>query len=790
MRILLSSALLAVALLLPRLAGAERSAPVPAPAASAEADFAAFQALRKSTPPSSPREMGRQGFAEWVEATQHKLIAAGLAFYERHPGDPRRWEVVQVLLTQNPPFVREYGPNFATQGMKDVVVDEAAKAAWWARLAELRQAMAAATDLPDGVREEMEWTAFARDFRAATAAMKAGQPVDWAAFRPRFDAHAAKFPAMDTVLVKRADDYLGALEKSVPGSAAQEWAHVLATTANAALRAAADGQLRRLEFMGKPLEIAFTAVDGRAVDLARLRGKVVLLDFWATWCGPCIAELPNVKAVHDKYHAQGFEVVAVSLDGEKDRQKLVDYVREQGLPWPQHYDGLGWKNEFAVRLGVRGIPAMFLLDQEGKVASTDARGPKLEREVRRLLKLATAPVATAGSAATPAPPAAAGGVPAGNTPPVALLAPGTSAPDFVSSDLSGQSVRVSEYRGRILILDFWATWCGPCIASMPHTQEVAARYADQGVVVLAVCTGDKRKRFEDWVRLKAKDYPGIRFTFDPHEQGSPAHDQRASWALYGVPAIPTQFIIDREGRIAGSTTGYFPGDPSLEKALSAAGVKVDPAVLAPPSRLAQARVGADGSTTIMLPPPARDSAQPVTPAEARRTAPPFMEKVAKLSAGEVVTDVDFRAADGTPRRLSDYRGRPLVLFFGTAEMIPADYLNSIVAKYGADRVQVLALVTRDTEAGFAAWCELHGSRGHRFAVAFDPVPVAEARNGVINRIFQFGAPTPFSLVIDAEGKFAGTFPWKLPQGQQGLAELLRRSGVPVDPSDLPSFASP
>jgi peroxiredoxin len=381
--------------------------------------------------------------------------------------------------------------------------------------------------------------------------------------------------------------------------------------------------------------------------------------------------------------------------------------------------------------------------------------------------------------------AAAESVPAGTVPPVALLAPGTSAPDFVSHDLSGQPVRVFEYRGRVLILDFWATWCGPCIASMPHTQEIAARYADQGVVVLAVCTGDKRKRFEDWVKLKAKDYPALRFTFDPHEQGAPDYDQRASWALYGVPAIPTQFVIDREGRVAGSTTGYLPGDTSLEKALAAAGVKVDAAILARPSRLAEARAAAaEGRTTVTANPSSGDSPPPITPATARRTAPPFLDKILELTAGDVVTDVDFRAADGTPRRLSDYRGRPLVLFLAPAEMIPDEYLNGIVAKYGADRVQVLALVTRDTEANFAAWRALHDGRGHRFAVAFDPVPVSEARNGVINRIFQFGVPTPFSLVIDSNGKFAGTFPWKLPQGQQGLAELLRRSGVSVDPSDL------
>ncbi|MBL9204008.1 MAG: TlpA family protein disulfide reductase [Opitutaceae bacterium] len=350
----------------------------------------------------------------------------------------------------------------------------------------------------------------------------------------------------------------------------------------------------------------------------------------------------------------------------------------------------------------------------------------------------------------------------------AMLGAGALAPDFATYDLEGREVRLADYRGRVVILDFWATWCGPCVASMPHTQAVAAKYADQGVVVLAVCTGDKRKRFEDWVKLKASAYPALRFTFDPHEQGTSAEQDRASVALYGVPAIPTQFVIDREGRIAGSTTGYRQGEDSLERALASAGVKVDGSAAAAGAAHGMAAPSAATSGTV-----------------ARRPAPPFTESVAKVRAGDVLVDVEFRAVDGSPLRLSNYRGKPLVVLMAPAEMIPDDYLNGLVQKYGAAGVQVLALVTRDTEANFQAWLNLHGPRGHRFTTAFDPVPVSDPRNGVINRLFQFGAPTPFSMVVDAEGRLVGLFPWKLPQGQQGLAELLRRSGVPVDTKDLP-----
>ncbi|MEN9636069.1 MAG: hypothetical protein RL077_4473 [Verrucomicrobiota bacterium] len=153
----------------------------------------------------------------------------------------------------------------------------------------------------------------------------------------------------------------------------------------------------------KPLEIAFTAVDGREVDLRKLRGKVVLVDFWATWCAPCIAELPNVKKVYADYHSKGFEVVGISLENgrllptdtpEQTTKKLAaakkvltDFTAKEAMPWPQHFDGKHWKNDISTKYDIGGIPAMFLLDQDGNVVSTNARGPALEAEVKRLLKL-------------------------------------------------------------------------------------------------------------------------------------------------------------------------------------------------------------------------------------------------------------------------------------------------------------------------------------------------------------------------------------------------------------------
>ncbi len=165
-------------------------------------------------------------------------------------------------------------------------------------------------------------------------------------------------------------------------------------------------------------------------------------------------------------------------------------------------------------------------------------------------------------------------------PKVELLKAGAVAPDFVTQDVAGKDVRLSDFKGKVVVLDFWATWCGPCLNSLPHTQEVAKHYADQGVVVLASCTSDTRAKFEEWVKANQDKYPDLKFSCDPNERGSATFNERASRKLYGVSGIPTQFVIGRDGKIANALVGYTAGDVRLEAALAQIGVKVDPAVRA------------------------------------------------------------------------------------------------------------------------------------------------------------------------------------------------------------------
>jgi len=128
--------------------------------------------------------------------------------------------------------------------------------------------------------------------------------------------------------------------------------------------------LKRFERLGRPLAFKFTALDGRNVDLEGMRGKVVLIDCWATWCQPCLREMPHVKAAYDRFHSKGFEVVAISSDD--DREALEKFVKENRIPWPQYFDGKGELNQFAQQFDVGGIPTMWLVDRKGVLRDLNA----------------------------------------------------------------------------------------------------------------------------------------------------------------------------------------------------------------------------------------------------------------------------------------------------------------------------------------------------------------------------------------------------------------------------------
>jgi thiol-disulfide isomerase/thioredoxin len=146
------------------------------------------------------------------------------------------------------------------------------------------------------------------------------------------------------------------------------------------------GSMRRVNMVGNEMDVHGKLLDGSDFDWAEYKGKVVLVDFWATWCGPCVAELPNVLAQYDNYHDRGFEVVGISLD--QDKAAVEKFVTQRKLPWATLFqdpaDGQGL-HPVANHYGIMQIPFMALVGKDGKVISTKARGPELARLLEQLL---------------------------------------------------------------------------------------------------------------------------------------------------------------------------------------------------------------------------------------------------------------------------------------------------------------------------------------------------------------------------------------------------------------------
>ncbi len=376
--------------------------------AAADQDWAAFQ--QAMNPPPSAKDTDFAGRIRWGMMFVQGVLTTGQNFFDRHPTDPRRWDCVMQMVKQFGSWTG--GLNGREDGKKaaDAVFNEAARAQWAIKLQALRVAGIAATDISDTNRLILEQETLVGLRNAAAKAAPTERAAALAAVKAEVDRLAAKYPD-EPLMGSLASGYIKSMERA--GATREEiqaqWAAFAAypgtALANAAPAGAREAAARQqLGDRAKlPIELAFTAVDGRKVDLRDLLGKVVLVEFWATWCAPCKEEIPNIKKLYAAYHGKGFEVVGITLENArladtdtavereqklaKARQVLVDFTAKQEMPWPQYFDGKFRQNTIAVDYLINSIPAMFLIGKDGRIITTHARGPQLEAAVTAALGL-------------------------------------------------------------------------------------------------------------------------------------------------------------------------------------------------------------------------------------------------------------------------------------------------------------------------------------------------------------------------------------------------------------------
>jgi peroxiredoxin len=175
-------------------------------------------------------------------------------------------------------------------------------------------------------------------------------------------------------------------ELAGPGQAekAKEWyTKIVENFPQSAPAKKAQGAITRLESVGKSIQLRGKAVTGESVDLAKLRGKVVLVHYWATTSEPCKVELAQLKELQARYGKDGLALIGVSLDS--NGQDLVDYLKRNRLPWPQLFEPGGLDSRYATEMGIILLPTMILIDDKGKVVNRGIHITEVDNELRKLL---------------------------------------------------------------------------------------------------------------------------------------------------------------------------------------------------------------------------------------------------------------------------------------------------------------------------------------------------------------------------------------------------------------------
>lgn len=323
--------------------------------------------------------------AERWRANEVVVQAAG-EFLAAHPEDPRKWEVLSALVGAARKF---NGPTA-----------KADEISWREFQSATQEKLLNSEGVPDAIWERAMKGEVFRAREVVEGARKRDGRADPAAWRQALDRLSARIPGSRSLapFLGHYFDYLALDDQSQAGKFLQG----LTSSTNSHVAMMAQGKLNAMAAASGPMDLNFTAADGREVDLAKLRGKVVIIDFWATWCVPCLKEFPNTKAAYEAYKDRGVEMIGISFDraptdpakpvkSDRTKEQFLADAAKLGMTWPQYFDGKGWECELGRRYNIVSIPRIWVLNKEGVLQTQFAYGRSL-RDLLAKLTGHTAPI--------------------------------------------------------------------------------------------------------------------------------------------------------------------------------------------------------------------------------------------------------------------------------------------------------------------------------------------------------------------------------------------------------------
>ena len=272
---------------------------------------------------------------------------------------------------------------------------------------------------------------------------------------------------------------------------------------------------KQTAWVGKELpDFSAVAFDGTPVSFSDYRGKMVLLNFCAKWCGFCAPEMPYIKEAYEHHHKDGFDVIGVSLD--ESEAELREFIEEYNIPWLQIFDGKGWDSELTRYFGIKSVPSQWLIDRDGKIISVETRGEQLGQLIKW----------------------------------TELTRVGKVVPDFSAVSVDGKPTSLSAYRGKVVLLYFWRT-SDYCEAELKCVDAVYQKYHNKGFEVIGVNVAgwSNEEAMRNYIR--EKDYPG-QYIYDGSGWNGPLAQQFGIGSSEQISAI---VLIDTDGKVVEARSG-------------------------------------------------------------------------------------------------------------------------------------------------------------------------------------------------------------------------------------------